>query len=529
MFQFGASNNNTQSGGSLGGTTTFGTQSATGGMFGANNAAKPAFGSANATGAAPTGGLFGNNAQNTNTAGTTGGLFGNNNNATQNTNTLGGGSLFGNNNGQNANTNTGTGLFGNNTAQPAATNTFGTNTSGGLFGNKTQLGGTNTTTTGGLFGSNANTQAPGSTLGGGLFGNNNAATQNTNTGMTGGLFGNNQQQQQPQTGFGIKTTQPSFAWSSQQSQVQQPQGQQQQQNQPYFQGNSILSSLNLQAPSSLTLLQQQSANYPQQIQEQIIKCKESWDPSSSKSKLRTFVYNKVNEQEALLYNKPANISQEEWDQAIRNKPNNEVIPVELLGFEALNQRNILQIENVAQIRIILKQLLEKNNQLQQRHEIDIASRILKVNSKNIELETRLLKLGSQLALLKNRGLPLNVTEEKMWNQFKDLLNRSKDPSGLGKTNELWARLAVLKERARSISDQLDSTIVTIDQNGGGSATNANAANPASLNRQTSEDAANDMNIDKIAHILSSQQKGIKYLKEVLDKDQAVIDKVERRK
>ena len=533
MFQFGTSNNNTQSGGSLGGTTSFGTQPATGGLFGANNAAKPAFGAANTTGAAPTGGLFGNNTQNTNTAGTTGGLFGGNNTATQNTNTLGGGSLFGNNNNaQNTTTNTGTGLFGNNAAQPAATNTFGTNTSGGLFGNKTQLGGTNTATTGGLFGNNTNTQAPGSTLGGGLFGNNSATAQNTNTGMTGSLFGNNQQQQQPQqpqTGFGIKTTQPSFAWSSQQPQVQQPQVQQPQQNQPYFQGNTMLSSLNLQTPSSLTLQQQQSANYPQQIQEQIIKCKESWDPSSSKSKLRTFVYNKVNEQEALLYNKPANILQEEWDQAIRNKPNNEVIPVELLGFDALNQRNILQIENVAQIRIILKQLLEKNNQLQQRHEIDIASRILKVNSKNVELETRLLKLGSQLALLKNRGLPLNVTEEKMWNQFKDLLNRSKDPSGLGKTNELWARLAVLKERARNISDQLDNTIVTIDQNGGSSSATSAGVNPTNLNRQNSEDAANDMNIDKIAHILSSQQKGIKYLKEVLDKDQAVLEKVERRK
>lgn len=551
MFQFGASNSNTQSGGSLGGTTTFGTQPTAGGLFGANNAAKPAFGAANTTGAAPIGGLFGNKTQNTNTPGTSGGLFGGNNTATQNTNTLGGGSLFGNNNNtQNTNTNTnvGTGLFGNNTAQPAATNTFGSNTGGGLFGNKTQLGGINTTTTGGLFGNNTNTQAPGNTLGGGLFGNNtntqtpgstlggglfgntNASAQNTNTGMTGGLFGNNQQQQQqPQTGFGIKTTQPSFAWSSQQPQVQQQQAQQQQQNQPYFQGNSMLSSLNLQTPSSLTLQQQQSANYPQQIQEQIIKCKESWDPSSSKSKLRTFVYNKVNEQEALLYNKPANILQEEWDQAIRNKPNNEVIPVELLGFEALNQRNILQIENVAQIRIILKQLLEKNNQLQQRHEIDIASRILKVNSKNVELETRLLKLGSQLALLKNRGLPLNVTEEKMWNQFKDLLNRSKDPSGLGKTNELWARLAVLKERARNISDQLDNTIVTIDQNGGSSSATSAVVNPTNLNRQNSEDAANDMNIDKIAHILSSQQKGIKYLKEVLDKDQAVLEKVERTK
>ncbi|SMN22330.1 similar to Saccharomyces cerevisiae YGR119C NUP57 Nucleoporin [Maudiozyma saulgeensis] len=524
MFQFGATNNNAQSGGSLGGTTTFGSQPATGGLFG-SNAAKPAFGASNTTGmnTASTGGLFGNNNPTTNqTAAPSGGLFGNN---TQ-SNTLGGG-LFGNNTNNNNTSAPTNGLFGNNNnAQTAGTNTLGS--TGGLFGARTQLGSTNAPTTGGLFGNNNNTQQNPSTLGGGLFGNR---PQGMNTGAAGGLFGNNQgqqqqqQQQAQQTGFGIKSTQPSFAWS------QQAQPQQLQQNQSQFQTNPMLGSLNLQTPSSLTLQQQQSANYPQQIQEQIIKCKESWDPLSSKSKLRTFVYNKVNEQEALLYSKPANILQEEWDQAVRNKPNNDVIPVELLGFEALNQRNLLQIENVAQIRIILKQLLEKNTQLQQRHEIEIASRILKVTSKNVEIESRLLKLGSQLALLKNRGLPLNVTEEKMWNQFKVLLNRSQDPSGLGKTNELWARLAVLKERARNISDQLDNTLVTINQNGGSttSTNDSSKTGAASLNRQNGEEPANDMNIDKIAHILASQQKGITYLQEVLDKDQAVVDKLEKGK
>jgi len=524
MFQFGASNNNAQSGGSLGGTTTFGSQPATGGLFG-NNAAKPAFGVSNSTGmnTAPTGSLFGNNSNNygsTNQASTPlGGLFGNN---TQ-TNTLGGG-LFGNNNNNNNNASApSTGLFGNtNNTQAAGTNTLGS--TGGLFGAKTQLGSANTNAPGGLFGNNSNTQQNTNTLGGGLFGNR---PQTMNTGTTGGLFGNvqPQQQQQQQTGFGINSTQPSFAWS-QQTQTQQPQ-----QNQSQLQSNPMLGSLNLQTPSSLTLQQQQSTNYPQQIQEQIIKCKESWDPSSSKSKLRTFVYNKVNEQEALLYSKPVNILQDEWDQAVRNKPNNNVIPVELLGFEALNQRNLLQIENVAQIRIILKQLLEKNTQLQQRHEIEIASRILKVTSKNVEIESRLLKLGSQLALLKNRGLPLNVTEEKMWTQFKALLKRSQDPSGLGKTNELWARLAVLKERTRNISDQLDNTLVTINQNGGGSTSTNNSAKPGStsLNRQISEDPANDINVDKIAHILANQQKGITYLQEVLDKDQAVVEGLEKGK
>lgn len=562
MFQFGAKANSAQPGVGAPGSNAFGNSgnTASTGLFGgSNNNTQPAFGGAQNTGAqAPSGGLFGANNNNTATApGATGGLFGNNvqNNTATQGNT---GGLFGANN--------------NNTTQGAATgSTFGGNT-GGMFGNNNNntnaLGGG--TTGGGLFGNNNQTNAastlgssgslfgakPQTSMGNGLFGNNNQQRTtgvlggNTTGGLfgnkpaqpqmggatTGGLFGNNQpaQQQQQNTGFGLKSTQPSFAWSQQSQQPQQPQQSQSslfgtQTQQQQFPNSHLMGSLNLQAPSSLTLQQQQSANYPQQIQEQIIKCKESWDPSSAKSKLRTFVYNKVDEQQALLYSKPNNILQEEWDTAIKIKPNDQVIPVELLGFEALNQRNQIQIENVAQSRTILKQLLEKNTQLQQRHELEIASRILKVSNKNVEIETRLLKLGSQLAILKNRGLPLNITEEKMWNQYKDLLKRSEDPSGLGKTNELWARLVVLKERARNISDQLNNTMTTISQNGSSTSHtvsqpgNINGASSHPLNRQSSEDMNNEMSIDKIAYILSNQQKGITYLKDVLDKDQSTIE------
>lgn len=566
MFQFGAKANSAQPGVSGTGANAFGNNTNTGstGLFGNNNNAQQGFGGAQNTGTAagqPTGGLFGGNnntaasapgatgglfGNNTATQGTTTGMFGANNNTAQ---TAATGSTFGGNSG---------GLFGANNNNNN-TNTFGNNnaTGGGLFGNNTQ---TNTAptlgTSGGLFGA----AKPQSTIGGGLFGNNNQQQPNTGTlgGSTtgglfgnkpaqpqttlgGGLFGNNQQQQQQQqpasAGFGLKSTQPSFAWSQPGQQQQQPQPQQSslfgapaQQQQQQFPNSHLMGSLNLQTPSSLTLQQQQSANYPQQIQDQIVKCKESWDPSSSKSKLRTFVYNKVDKQQALLYNKPNNIMPDEWDKALKNKPNDSVIPVELLGFEALNQRNQIQIENVAQSRTILKQLLEKNTQLQQRHELEIASRILKVTNKNVEIETRLLKLGSQLAILKNRGLPLNITEEKMWNQYKELLKRSEDPAGLGKTNELWARLVVLKERARNISDQLDNTMSTINQKGGstagssvGQSSSTNAVSTHPLDRQSSEDVHNDMSIDKIAYILSNQQKGITYLKDVLDKDQATIE------
>ncbi|CCE63047.1 hypothetical protein TPHA_0D04140 [Tetrapisispora phaffii CBS 4417] len=372
-------------------------------------------------------------------------------------------------------------------AQPATSGLFGntnpTTTTGGLFGNATTA-----PASGGLFGKSTGTQSAGN----GLFGNTIAQPAQ-------------QQQQQPSL-FGsntLKSTQPSFAWTEQSQnnqQLSQPQQTQQQ----------------IQQQQILQQQQQmfQNSNYPHQIQEQLIKCKELWDPSNNKSKLKSFVYNKVDETEAILYSKPNTIPQEEWDAAIEKKPSKDMIPIEILGYDGLNQRNQLQRENVAQARVIFNQLLEKSTQLQQKHELSTSSRILKAQARNSEIEKRILKLGSQLAILKSRGLPLNAHEEKMWDQFETLLKRSENPAGLGKTNELWARLAVLKEKAKTISEQLDNTLVVIDENGA-----------KQNNRDHVSEEHVENKIDKIAEILSNQQRGITYLNNVLVKDHATLDKL----
>ncbi|AJR79695.1 AQG_2a_G0021340.mRNA.1.CDS.1 [Saccharomyces cerevisiae] len=516
-FSFGQNNNNTNTQPSASGFGFGGSQpnsgTATTGGFGANQATntfgsnqqsstggglfgnKPALGSlgsssttASGTTAAGTGlfgqqtaqpqqstiggGLFGNKPTTT-----TGGLFGNS--AKNNSTTSGG--LFGNKVGS-----TGSLMGGNSTQNTSNMN------AGGLFGAKPQ---NTTATTGGLFGS----KPQGSTTNGGLFG---SGTQNNNTLGGGGLFG---QSQQPQTntapGLGnTVSTQPSFAWSKPSTGSNLQQQQQQQIQVPLQQTQAIAQ-------------QQQLSNYPQQIQEQVLKCKESWDPNTTKTKLRAFVYNKVNETEAILYTKPGHVLQEEWDQAMEKKPSPQTIPIQIYGFEGLNQRNQVQTENVAQARIILNHILEKSTQLQQKHELDTASRILKAQSRNVEIEKRILKLGTQLATLKNRGLPLGIAEEKMWSQFQTLLQRSEDPAGLGKTNELWARLAILKERAKNISSQLDSKLMVF---------NDDTKNQDSMSKGTGEES-NDR-INKIVEILTNQQRGITYLNEVLEKDAAIVKK-----
>lgn len=237
-FSFGGTSNaqNTNTGGNLFGLKPAGQ---TGGLFGGNNQTQNLGGGLFGNNANQTqnntsttgGGLFSNNNNNqakpagnlfgSNTQSTGGGLFGNNNanNTANNTTNLGG--LFGNNN-----TNTLGGLFGNKPAAPATSgglfgnntantaNNTATNTLGGLFGNKPAT----TTTLGGLFGNNnANNTQLGTTLGG-LFGNNNNNNTTTNTANTlgglfgskpattttgGGLFGNNNSNTSSTTGGGL--------------------------------------------------------------------------------------------------------------------------------------------------------------------------------------------------------------------------------------------------------------------------------------------------------------------------------------
>lgn len=113
----------------------------------------------------------------------------------------------------------------------------------------------------------------------------------------------------------------------------------------------------------------------------------------------------------------------------------------------------------------------------------------------------------------------------MWSQFQSLLQRSNNPAGLGKTNELWARLAVLKERAKNISDQLDSTLVVINENGGDVSASRNS-DKEKVPKRSDEDLEN--RIDVIAEILSNQQRGICYLNEVLDKDHSNLEKMTKK-
>ncbi|ESW98487.1 hypothetical protein KL918_002125 [Ogataea parapolymorpha] len=464
---------------------------------------------------APSGGFsFGNNNASTNTnTGNTGGGFSFGNNASTGFGNTGGFSLGGNTT-QNASTqnassgttgSTGnTGFMFGNTAN-TNTGTAAPSTQGNLFGN------TNSSGTGqSLFGNNSKAQ---STTGSNLFSANNqsgttgggfsfGANTGSNTATTGGtsLFGGNSQpaQQtqntQPAQSQPAFNSQPSFAWSTQQSQQQ------------------SLHPMVVEAQKVNQQQNQQQNGYTPTIADQLTKVKNSWDANSNQCLMKTFVYNKV-PQEYNNYERPADESAEDWENAMKLRPRGyNTLPVRIKGFEDLLNRSNLQIEHIRKSRILLNNINSNLVNLGDKHDLDSLNRLTRCKIKQKQLDLKLLRIAINLTVLKYKGYQLTNDEEKLISQFKELVKLVDDPIGLNRSNELWARLSNLKQRLINLNISLDN----ID------ASMAVATNSTVSKSHVSND---EQVISKLVSILSKQQQGIQFLYDLIENDKEVVNKL----
>ncbi|CAH2353444.1 nucleoporin Nup57p [[Candida] railenensis] len=486
----------------------------------------------------PSGGLFG--AKPAQPSGPSGGLFGGSSNAGQQAPSSTSGGLFGGNS-----SNTSGGLFGgqsstNNSNSGGLFNKPAASSAGGLFGSSTSNAGGS----GGLFGQQQNSQnTQSSAPAGGLFGGNNTSnTQggglfgNSNTASTGGLFGQSQQQQQPQQQqqqqqqsgglFGnsnniSNTAQPSFAWSSQQPPANNNVNNtntNNNSNNSFYSSNQHVNTANFSNNNA-------SSNnnvYTPAINDQLLKIKEQWDPNSPKCALKTHFYNKLTEQEAQIafqQQRPANELPEDWDLAMSSRPSPQYYPMKVTSFGEVAQRIEVQLDHVAKARVILKDIDEKQSQISSKHDLNNTTRILKAKSKHIILSRRLLRLATVLAILKLKGYPLLPEEEEISRQFEILNKKLSDPSSpLGKMNDVFAKLAILKDRSEDLAYQFDSNVKSLndvdENNKGGEVEEASKENGPS----------NEETIQKLSKLLLKLQIGLNHLNGVLEKDLEVVDR-----
>ncbi|EMG48807.1 hypothetical protein G210_0575 [Candida maltosa Xu316] len=535
--------NNSSGGGLFGSSNT--ASSTGGGLFGSKPATTTGFGaqqpqqqSTNAFGGPSStttgGGLFGGANTNTNT--NSGGLFGGN------TNTGFGASNTGSTFGKPATTTTGGGLFGGAQQQQQSQQQPST---GGLFGGANT---SNSTTGGGLFGS----KPAGTTTGGGLFGGaSNTATSNTGglfgskpAGTTGGLFGGAQQQQQQPSGglFGgaqQNQQQPSGGLFGGAQQQQQPSGglfggaQQQPSSlfstnttnnaQPSFGWSQLpKTTTNTQATNAFNgqfgsnTNQQVNADpntYTPAINDQLTKIWEQWDPNSPKCALKTYLYNKFSDQEInILLNqpRPANESPEDWDNAMMKRPGPNYYPVKVTSFNDVAQRIETQLDHVAKSRVLLNNINQNLDNLSSQHDLENTTRILKAKARHTKLSRRLLRLATVLAIIKLKGYPLLPEEEEISKQFDLLTSKLNDPnSSIGKLSDVFARLAILKERAEDLNYQFDHSINLLNNSLNETENSKDKISPTGNSEEV---------INKLSKILLKQQMGLNYLNDVLEKD-----------
>jgi len=434
-----------------------------GGLFGNtnNNTSSSIFGNNNNK----SGGLFGNTSNNT----TSGGLFGN-----SNTNTSSGG-LFGNNNnkstslfGNSGSTSSG-GLFGNTTNNSSSGGLFGnTNntSSGGLFGNSNTnksggLFGSSTNTSGGLFGNSNNTSS------GGLFGNTN------NTSTSGGLFGNSGSSGSSLFGSNNNNSGGLFGNTSSSGGL--------------FGNNTNSSSGGLfgnnNNNSSGFVFNGSNTNQAQNPELAAMEILSSYDPSNPKFRFKTVMYMQVQPSQIAQYQKPAELTTEQWDRANRDKPELDCVPVVVKGFEQLKQRVDHFEAGKKSTEVMLAKLKKTIAKMKQDHEAHISS-IVEAKKRQFTLSHRLLKLLRQLAKLRGKNTPLSPEEALIERRLKEIMM----PNG---------KLLTLS----TTRDHVDGTI-------------SNMPRP----QQSKTRVPDDANMKKIFQFLSKQQEDIGKVLQLIEQD-----------
>ncbi|RPA81263.1 hypothetical protein BJ508DRAFT_414911 [Ascobolus immersus RN42] len=460
LFGGAASNTNNNTGGGLFGQNNQQQQQQgqTGGLFGQQNNNNQANSGGGLFGSKPAGSGLSLNIGAANAGTSGGGLFGQNNQQQQQQQTGQTGGLFGQQQNQGQQQQTG-GLFGQSTAQ--------NNTGGGLFGQSTaqnnNTGGTGffgqqpaqNNMGGGIFGQQAN-----NTGGTGLFGQSTA--QNNNTGGTGlfgqstaqpstGLFGQNTtQQQQPASGglglFGKPQQQTSlFSGSVNTQQATQQWGQQLQQS-------------NMQNQSV-----QQSKASNSTVPNDLAKIYNKWNPEHPECEFKFYFYNQVGADKASLYQKPPADDQRAWDKAYAERPNPGSIPVLAYGFKDLQERVRIQESQIQIYRRVLHEIQDMLNRIAQRHDLANSLKLEECKKRHEGLARRSLALAAKVQVLRNRGYALQPDEEMLKKRLEKLLKEVQDPGVWGRLNEIWARMTVVREKAKQMQEEIGNVGVEWDE------------------------------------------------------------------
>ena len=185
--------------------------------------------------------------------------------------------------------------------------------------------------------------------------------------------------------------------------------------------------------------------------------KEKWDPNSITSPLRTYLYQVVDEQNALFYQPGPGEDEHKWEEAVSNRPGPGFVPALARGFWDLGKRAQRQREFIEKINIRLHDINSSLDAQLEIHSQKVASRLQECRRKHVVASQRTLALAAKIQILRNRGYVMDNAEEELKARLARLEREVFDPVLNAREQEIWARMLGIRERSRNLRRDLEKS------------------------------------------------------------------------
>ena len=178
--------------------------------------------------------------------------------------------------------------------------------------------------------------------------------------------------------------------------------------------------------------------------------------------MQAYLYNAVNAAYAPFFHRNVDETEQEWEEALAKKPkpienkdgeNVSFVPVLVRGFGALGKRVEYQAKTVNEMRARLHEMNNSLDAVMAKHQQNITVRLENARRQHFALSQRCLRLAVQAQVLRNKGYPLDPAEEGLRKTLLALEKQVQDPAFAGREEEIWARMVLLRERARWLEEE----------------------------------------------------------------------------
>lgn len=104
----------------------------------------------------------------------------------------------------------------------------------------------------------------------------------------------------------------------------------------------------------------------------------------------------------------------------------------------------------------------KLDELAQTHDLYTTIKFSEAVTRHQQLAHRTLSLTAKVQVLKNRGYALQPEEETLRKRLESLARTLQDPGFVGRVNEIWARMTIIKEKAKLMEQDVNDLGTSVD-------------------------------------------------------------------